>query len=86
MSRTYGVSVWKSIRSDWLDFSKLLQFDVGDGTRVKFWEDEWCRDFSLKVAFLELYSTSWNKESLMSEVMQFSDGQLHCDIRFHRPL
>ena len=37
---TYGVSAWKSIRSGWMDFSKFLQFDVGDGTRVKFWEDE----------------------------------------------
>ena len=32
---TYGVSVWKSIRSGWLDFSKFLQFDVGDGTTIK---------------------------------------------------
>ena len=37
---TYGVSAWKSIRSGWMDFSKFLQFNVGDGTRVKFWEDE----------------------------------------------
>ena len=41
MTGTYGVSVWKSIRSGWMDFSKFLRFDVGDGTKVKFWEDEW---------------------------------------------
>ena len=34
VSGTYGVSVWKSIRSGWLDFSKFLWFDVGDGTKV----------------------------------------------------
>ena len=50
---------------------------------VKFWEDEWCKDYSLKVAFPELYSTSRNKEALALKVMQFSDGWLHCDIRFH---
>lgn len=33
---------------------------------------------------LGLYSR--NKESLASEVMQFSDGRLHCDIRFCHPL
>ena len=27
--------MWKSIRSGWLDFSKYLQFNVGDGTSVK---------------------------------------------------
>ena len=42
MSKTYGVSMWKSIRSGWLDFSKKFQYDVGDGTIVKVWEDVWC--------------------------------------------
>lgn len=36
MSRSYGVSVWKTIRSGWLAFSKFLRYDVGDGTRGKF--------------------------------------------------
>ena len=36
VSRTNGVSVWKSIRSGRLDFSKFLRFDVGDDTRAKF--------------------------------------------------
>ena len=84
MSGTYGVSVWKSIRSGWLDFSKFLWFDMGDGTRVKFWEYEWCKDCSLKVAFPNLYNISLDKESLVSEVMQFFDGRLHWDIQFCR--
>ena len=82
---TNGVSVQKSIRSGWLDFSKFLCFDAGDGTRVKFWEAEWCRDCSLKVAFPELYSISRNKEFLVLEVMQFSDGWLHWNILFRCP-
>ena len=36
VSSTYGVSLWKIIRSGWLNFSKLLRYDVGDGTRVNF--------------------------------------------------
>ena len=85
VSRTNGVSVWKSIRSGWLDFSKFLRCDVGDDTRVKFWEDVWCRDCSLKEAFPELYSISWIGEYSVSEVMRFFDGRLHWDILFHRP-
>ena len=34
----YGVSLWRFIRSGWLNFSKLLRYDVGDGTKVKFWK------------------------------------------------
>ena len=81
---TYGVSVWKSIRSSWLAFSIFLRFDVGDGTSVKFWEDVWCRDCSLKEAFPELYSVSWARESSMSEVMRFSNGRPHWDFQFCR--
>ena len=37
----YRVSLWRYIRSGWLNFSKLLVYDVGDGTRVKFWKHVW---------------------------------------------
>ena len=37
----YGVSLWRYIRSGWLNFSKLLVYDVGDGTKVKFWKHVW---------------------------------------------
>ena len=36
LTNSYGISLWRFIRSGWLNFSKLLQCDVGDGTRVKF--------------------------------------------------
>ena len=58
---------------------------MGDGTRIKFWEDVWCRDCSLKEAFPELYSISQAREFFVSEVMRFSNGRLHCDIQFRRP-
>ena len=47
----YGVSLWRYIRSGWLNFSKLLVYDVGDGTRVKFWKHVWCGDCTLKRPF-----------------------------------
>ena len=36
VTSAYGVSLWRFIRSSWLNFSKLILYDVGDGTRVKF--------------------------------------------------
>ena len=38
VTSAYGVSLWRYIRSGWLIFSKLLRYEVGDGTRVKFWK------------------------------------------------
>ena len=58
---------------------------MGDGTRIKFWEDVWCKDCSLKEAFPKLYSISQAMEFFVSEVMCFSNGRLHWDIRFCRP-
>ena len=43
MTSPYGVSLWRYIRSGWLNFSKLLVYDVGDGTRVKFWKHVWLK-------------------------------------------
>ena len=33
VSNVYGVNLWRYIRSGWLNFSKLLLYDVGDGGR-----------------------------------------------------
>ena len=51
----YGVSLWRYIRCGWLNFSKLLIYDVGDGIRVKFWKHVWCGDCTLQEVFPELY-------------------------------
>ena len=86
MSGPCGISLWKSIRHEWFTFSHFLQFDVGDGTRVKFRQDLWCGDYPLKVAFLELYSITCDKDSLVAEVMQHSTGVIHWDVHFSRPI
>ena len=52
VSDPYGVSLWKLIMRGWLAFSKFIQFDVGDGTKVNLWQDESCEDCPLKEAFL----------------------------------
>ena len=36
VTSVYGVSLWRFIRNGRLNFSKLLQYNVDDGTRVKF--------------------------------------------------
>ena len=69
-----------------MNFSKLLKYDVGDGTRVKFWKHVWCGDCSLKEAFPELYDLSRANDSLVAEVMGWSSRQLHWSFLFrHSP-
>ena len=76
----------EAVRSGWLTFSKLLQYDVGDGTRVKFWKHVWCEDCTLKDTFLDLYCLSRARDSLVAKVMCWSGGRIHWDAKFrHSP-
>ena len=81
MSGPYGVGLWKSIRREWLTFSR---FDVSDDARVKFWHDLWCGASPLKEAFPELYIISRDKESSIGKVMQVSNEMTHWDVQFTR--
>ena len=44
---------------------------MGDGTRVKFWDDVWCRDRPLKEAFLDLYNISRTRDALVSDKLSW---------------
>ena len=77
VTSAYGVSLWRHITSGWMSFSKLLLYDVGDGTRVKFWKHVWCGDRTLQEAFPELYCISRTKDSSVAEIMCWSGGRIH---------
>ena len=63
-----------------MNFSKFLRYDVGDGTRVKFWDDVWCRDCPLKEEFLDLFNTSRTREASAFEVICYANGRVSWDI------
>ena len=84
VSRAHGVCLWKSIRKGWLNFSKFLRYDVGDGTRVKFWVYVWCRDCPLKEVFPDLYNISRTRDASVSEVLCYANGRIFWDLQFRR--
>ena len=83
VTSAYGVSLWRFIRSGWLYFSKLLHYDVGDSTRVKFWKHVWCGDCTLKQDFPELYCLSKARYSSVAEVMCWFGRRIHWNFQFH---
>ena len=50
----HGVRLWKGIRMDWDFVGSRIFFLVGNGRRVRFWRDRWCRDSPLCVSFPSL--------------------------------
>ena len=52
---SHGVSLWKSISHGWPSFVRHIQFEVGAGLIVRFWQDIWCGDTSLCVRYPRLF-------------------------------
>lgn len=43
-------------------------FSVGNGRRVRFWNDRWCGDEALSISFPSLYALVTSKEVWVAEV------------------
>ena len=83
-TRPYGIGLWKFICARWDTFCKLLKFEVGDGSLIRFWDDVWCLEQPLKFAYPELYLTACNKEGVVADFVQFSGEVVHWDVHFTR--
>ena len=51
-------SPWKAISSLYTEFHQLVLFKVGNGSRVRFWEDVWVGENSLEAMFPSLFRLS----------------------------
>ncbi|RVX22620.1 putative ribonuclease H protein [Vitis vinifera] len=60
---------WKAIAQVFRDFSKFTRFMVGDGERIRFWEDLWWGDQPLGVRFPRLLRVVMDKNILISSIL-----------------
>lgn len=65
---TYGVSVWRTIKSLWNQLVRDITFKVGSGTRIKFWNELWIGQNPLMVSYPDLFILSSNQDALVNEV------------------
>lgn len=83
---SHGVGVWKSIMKGWVLAKRHAAFDIGNGATVRFWEDKWCGDTTLRRAFPSLYNIATNKNIMVSFVLQINDGSTLWNPEFRRHL
>jgi hypothetical protein len=76
----YGVGVWKCIRRRWDNFKQHMRFEVGDSSRVLFWQDVWCGESSLKIRFPALFNIACTKEAWVEENMDIANGAIHWNV------
>ena len=50
-------------------------FSIGDGRRVRFWEDRWCGDDTLSRSFPSLFELTASKEEWVAEVWVVSEEE-----------
>ncbi|RVW16682.1 hypothetical protein CK203_080853 [Vitis vinifera] len=65
---SFGVGLWKAIRRGGDVLSDNLVYSVGNGRRVRFWKDKWCRDDPLCTSFPSLFAISSAKEASVANV------------------
>ena len=61
-----------------------ILYDIGDGSRVKFWQDRWCGESPLAVSYPDLFRFCRNKEASVVELMKSPNGVLFWDVSFFR--
>ncbi|RVW59655.1 putative ribonuclease H protein [Vitis vinifera] len=60
---------WKAIAQVFQDFSKYTRFVVGDGERIRFWEDLWWGDQIFKDQYPRLFRVVTDKNILISFIL-----------------
>ncbi|RVW25474.1 putative ribonuclease H protein [Vitis vinifera] len=71
----FGVGLWKEIRKEGALLQNKVVFSVGNGRRVKFWNDIWCGNFSLSNLFPSLYAFASFKEAWLVELWDHSGDE-----------
>jgi hypothetical protein len=74
ISGSHGVGLWKYICMEWQIFKSHIRFDPGEGTKISFWDDVWCRDRPLKVAYPGLFNIASLKEASIADNVERSNG------------
>jgi hypothetical protein len=83
-SGPHGVGLWKFIHSRWANFSKLVAFEVGDGSLIRFWDDLWCSEEPLKLAYPELFCIACVQEGPVSDFVHYHSHDVHWEVNFTR--
>ncbi|RVW55650.1 LINE-1 retrotransposable element ORF2 protein [Vitis vinifera] len=81
---TFGVGVWKEImkEKDWC--WENMAFRMGNGTRIRFWNDLWCGCTVLSQRFPHLYGMAAHRNGTVEDMWDQNVGQGDWDVRFVR--
>ncbi|GFS31499.1 acyl-CoA N-acyltransferase with RING/FYVE/PHD-type zinc finger protein [Actinidia rufa] len=67
ISHPHGSGLWKGIMKVWGDFRLNVSYQLGNGSKISFWNDDWCSQIPLRDRFPELFALATNREALVAD-------------------
>jgi hypothetical protein len=65
-------------------FKGHFRFNLGDGSKISFWEDVWCEESSLKDTFPGLFNTASFRGASIADNVECDNGSIQWNIVFTR--
>jgi hypothetical protein len=84
ISGSHGMGLWKFICMGWQNFRRFFKYDVGEGSKIRFWDDIWCGERALKEEYPGLFSITRLKEASIADNMEHSSNSIQWNIQFTR--
>jgi hypothetical protein len=84
ISGSHGVGLWKFICMGWHNFRRFFKYDVGEGSKIRFWDDIWCGERALKEEYPRLFSIARFKEASIADNMERFSNSTQWNIQFTR--
>jgi hypothetical protein len=81
---SHGVGLWKNIRKGWSLLCSHTKLILGNGSRIRFWDDVWCGEVPLKEAFTVLYDIARDKDAHVADHLVLVSGSYQWDVSFFR--
>ena len=79
-----GLGLWKGINAEAAKLKQDCVFELGEGKRIRFWEDVWCGEVTLCASFPTLYNIARTKGAKVANVWESSRETGAWNPRFSR--
>ena len=81
---SFGVGLWKDIGKEVIQIRQNCSFKVGNGCKVRFWEDVWCSEALLCSSFPSLYEVASSKGDMVADLWEINGTGGGWNFRFER--
>lgn len=76
-NRPHGLSLWRGIMAIYNRVFECTRWEVGNSTKVSFWQDTWCGEVNLMSRFPKIFAIARDKHILLGEAFSVPDHRVY---------